>query len=82
MSWSPEDDLDEYGRTPREARNAGRCQCAGASEWPGYCPGPASCPLCGQSSWGDDEAQALEESGDKDLPLIRHWIEPYTEDKT
>ena len=46
MSWSPEDDLDECGRTPREARNAGRCQCAGAGEWPGTCPGPAFCPLC------------------------------------
>ena len=28
-----------------------------------------------------DDAQAWAESGDKDFPLIRHWIEPYTEDK-
>ena len=57
MSWSPEDDIDDYGRTPREARNAGRCQCAGASEWPGHCPGPAFCPMCSDGDDAEKEAR-------------------------
>ena len=54
MSWSPEDDVDEFGRTPREQRAATRCQC-GYPDWPGSCPGPAACPCC-QSDDGDDAA--------------------------
>lgn len=61
MSWSPEDDLDEHGHTPRQARAATMCQCADASEWPGQCPGPALCPL--QQS--DDK-----EDGDDCAPLL------------
>lgn len=54
MSWSPEDSLDEHGRTPQQVRNAGRCQC-GYPDWPGSCPGPANCPLCQTSDDTDDE---------------------------
>jgi hypothetical protein len=36
----------------RRARLAHRCQCPGASEWPGSCPGPANCPCCDR---GDEE---------------------------
>jgi hypothetical protein len=45
MSWSPEDDLDEHGRTPRQVTAASQCQC-GKPDWPGSCPGPANCPCC------------------------------------
>lgn len=41
----------------RQARNAGNCKCAG--DMPGYCPGPASCPMCqpGEEAAADaDEA--------------------------
>lgn len=44
MSYSPSDDLDDYGRTPAEVRNQSACQCPG--EMPGRCPGPAFCPMC------------------------------------
>lgn len=57
MSHSPDDDLDDHGRTPRQARAASACQCAGATDWPGYCPGPAACPCC----QGEDETQEVED---------------------
>ena len=52
MSWSPEDDEDEYGRSPRDVRAASRCKCHG--DMPGTCPGPASCPM-EQNPIGDDD---------------------------
>lgn len=52
MSWSPEDDIDEHGRTPREVRDANRCQCPG--EMPGRCPGPANCPCVATDDEGEE----------------------------
>lgn len=62
MSWSPEDSLDEHGRSPREVRRAYACRCAGANDWPGHCPGPTNCPCvsgsvcdeCGREMTGDE----------------------------
>jgi len=64
MSWSPEDDLDEHGRTPREILSASQCQCAGASNWPGHCPGPAACPCAGSAVSICNECGEEMEDGD------------------
>lgn len=55
MSWTPEDSLDEHGRTPAQVARDSECQC-GYPDWPGRCPGPASCP-CVQDA-ADDELEA------------------------
>lgn len=56
MSWSPEDDVDDLGRTQREARAAARCQC-GYPDWPGVCLGPQRCPCVAR----DDEDKENDE---------------------
>jgi hypothetical protein len=41
-----DDELAKERYYERQERNARRCQCAGAKDWPGHCPGPAYCPCC------------------------------------
>ncbi len=41
-----------------------RCQCPGARNWPGHCPGPAACPCCATpSEICDDCESTLEPDG-------------------
>jgi len=47
-------DLEDYRRDAadeRASRRAQACRCGG--DMPGYCPGPAACPMC-----DDDEEDA------------------------
>ena len=51
MSERSNDDLaDEWA--DRQSRRSQACKCSG--DMPGYCPGPASCPMCQP----DDEEDA------------------------
>lgn len=57
MSERGYDDMaDEW--EDRQTRNRGACQCTG--DMPGYCPGPASCPMCQvEADQDDDEAARI-----------------------
>lgn len=55
MSERGYDDMaDEW--EDRKARGGAGCQCTG--DMPGYCPGPASCPMCQVDTDQDDTKEA------------------------
>jgi hypothetical protein len=52
MSWDWSDEV-EARRERDEERRANQCRCGG--DMPGFCPGPARCPMCAPEPEEEEE---------------------------